>query len=630
MVKFLSQQEIFLFNEGTFYNCYLKFGAHKHKTDTESGVHFALWAPNAKEVNIVGNFNNWNDKAHSMKKYEGGVWKLFIPGLDEGCIYKYAITDSKDVTVLKSDPFAFYSELRPDTASIVYSLEGYEWTDDKWIETRLKNINKNIPLNIYEVHLGSWKQKEDGSFYSYRELADELIPYVKSMSYTHIEIMPIMEHPFDGSWGYQTTGYYSTTSRYGTPKDFMYFIDMCHKEGIGVILDWVPGHFCRDSHGLGVFDGEAIFESGDHQEWGTYEFDFARLEVWSFLIANAIFWIDKFHIDGMRVDGVTSMLFLDYGKGTSPWIPNKYGGRENLDAIKFLRKLNDTIHEMYPHVLMMAEESTDWSMVTKPPNIGGLGFDYKWNMGWMNDSLKYYSTEFDYRGDNHNNLTFSLYYAFSEDFILPFSHDEVVHGKKSLVEKMPGDYWRKFAGIRLLSLYQMTHPGKKLSFMGNEFGQFIEWKYYEGLEWFLLDYDSHKNHKNFIKELNNIYLKESCLWSNDFDWNGFQWIDVNNYEQSIIIFLRKETEEDYLLILLNFLPNYYESYRIGVPEKESYIEIFNSDEKSYGGSGKINKGIIEAEEISFHGQQYSIEISIPPLGGLIIKKQKTLEAKDDK
>ncbi|MFY9295270.1 MAG: 1,4-alpha-glucan branching protein GlgB [Caldicoprobacterales bacterium] len=622
MSNFLKQEEIFLFNEGTFYNCYLKFGAHRIRLNDTWGVHFALWAPNASQVRIVGDFNSWEGHRHIMEYRKGEVWELFIPNLDVGEIYKYEIITSKGDNVLKADPFAFYSELRPNTASIVYSLDGYQWGDSQWMAKREELSAKDCPLNIYEVHLGSWKRKDDNSLYSYRELADLLIPYVKDMGFTHIEILPLMEHPFDGSWGYQLTGYYSATSRYGTPHDLMYFIDCCHREGLGVILDWVPGHFCRDAHGLGVFDGFPLFEGGDHQEWGTYEFDFSRTEVWSFLIGSAVFWLDKFHVDGLRVDGVTSMLYLDYGKGDSPWKPNIHGGRENLEAIEFLQTLNDIVHKLYPGALMIAEESTDWPSVTKPPEDGGLGFDYKWNMGWMNDTLDYMKTDFSHRRDQHNKLTFSLLYAFSENFILPFSHDEVVHGKKSLIGRMPGDYWRQFAGLRALRVYQMCHPGKKLLFMGSEFGQFIEWRYYEELEWFLLEYDTHRGYKNFVRDLNILYLKEPSLWENDTDWDGFQWIDVNNADQSVIVFLRKSRDGDFILTILNFKPDFYPEYRVGVPEQGLYEEIFNSDSKCYGGSGQVNNGLIEAETIPYHGQAYSIHIKVPPLGGVLIKLSK--------
>jgi 1,4-alpha-glucan branching enzyme len=622
MGKFLRQGEIYLFNEGTFYNCYLKFGAHRIKQNDTWGVHFALWAPNASQVRIVGDFNSWQGDNHIMEYRKGGVWDLFIPDLNVGEIYKYEIITPRGEKVLKADPFAFYSELRPDTASIVYSLEGYPWGDERWMAKREESPGMDCPLNIYEVHLGSWKRKEDNSLYTYRELADLLIPYVKEMGFTHIEILPLMEHPFDGSWGYQLTGYYSATSRYGTPHDLMYFIDCCHREGLGVILDWVPGHFCRDAHGLGVFDGFPLFEGGDHQEWGTYEFDFTRNEVRSFLIGSAIFWLDKFHVDGLRVDGVTSMLYLDYGKGDSPWKPNIHGGRENLEAVEFLRTLNGLVHKLYPGTLMIAEESTDWPSVTKPAEDGGLGFDYKWNMGWMNDTLNYMKTDFSHRRDHHNKLTFSLHYAFSENFILPFSHDEVVHGKKSLIGRMPGDYWRQFAGLRALRLYQMSHPGKKLLFMGSEFGQFIEWRYYEELEWFLLEYDTHRRYRDFVRDLNKLYLEETSLWENDTDWDGFQWIDVNNADQSIIIFLRKDREGDLLLTILNFKPDFYPKYRVGVPKQGIYEEVLNSDSQCYGGSGQINEGSVEAEAIPYHGQDYSIHIKVPPLGGTLIKLSK--------
>ncbi|MEL7566612.1 MAG: 1,4-alpha-glucan branching protein GlgB [Dehalobacterium sp.] len=619
---FFTEEEIYLFNEGTFYHCYLKFGAHRIQQDEMWGVHFALWAPNALSVSVVGNFNNWQGGVHRMKRLgESGIWVLFIPYLDEGEIYKYKINSPDGTSFLKADPWAFYTEVRPGTASIVYNLSGYAWEDDQWLKERRNNIKVEKPLNIYEVHFGSWKRKEGGEFYSYRELADELIPYVLEMGFTHIELLPIMEHPFDGSWGYQITGYYAATSRYGTPCDLKYFIDQCHQAGLGVILDWVPGHFCKDAHGLGNFDGTSLFEREEHEQWGTYKFNFSRREVWSFLIGNAVFWLAQFHIDGLRVDGVTSMLLLNYGKGDKPWKPNINGGREDLDAIIFLRTLNRVILSYYPDALMIAEEATDWPMVTKPGELGGLSFTHKWNMGWMNDILKYAQTDFPYRRERHNLFTFSLLYAFSEDFILPLSHDEVVHGKKSLVEKMPGDYWRKFAGLRLLLCAQICHPGKKLLFMGGELAQFIEWRYDQGLDWLLLKFDMHRKYKIFIKEINHFYLQEKSLWENDKNWSGFHWLEVDNNKQSVFIFLRRSVQaKEFVLVLLNFQPQVYEEYRIGVPIPGTYREILNTDDEKFGGSGKSNNKFIRSEEIPCHGLDYSIRIKVPPLAGVIFDR----------
>jgi 1,4-alpha-glucan branching enzyme len=619
MNSFLNQEEIYLFNEGTYYHCYQKFGAHRVELNGEWGIYFALWAPNAAKVEVVGDFNHWQGNRHQMIMRPGGVWVLFVPGLGVGEKYKYRIITEGGATLLKADPFAFYSEVRPATASLVYSLEGYFWGDGEWMAARNSNQLKDRPFNIYEVHLGSWRRKKDGSFYNYRELAQELIPYAKEMGFTHLELLPLMEHPYDGSWGYQVTGYYAVTSRYGNPHDFMYFVDQCHRAGLGVILDWVPGHFCKDAHGLGLFDGGNLFDKEEHVEWGTYTFDFSRNEVWSFLIGNALFWLDKYHLDGLRVDGVTSMLFLDYGKHGQPWQPNIYGGRENLEAITFLQKLNETVAKYHPDVLMIAEESTDWPYVTKPVSQGGLGFHYKWNMGWMNDTLRYVETDFPWRSESHNLLTFSMIYAFAEDFILPLSHDEVVHGKKSLIGKMPGDYWQQFAGLRALYCYQLCHPGKKLFFMGGEFAQFVEWRYYEELEWFLLDYPMHRQFQHYVRTFNHLYLREKSLWQQDGDWKGFQWCDPDNRGQSVFSFYRKSAQQKLIVVLLNFKPEYYPVFRVGVPEKGDYEEILNSDHQSFGGSGQINERKVTAEAIPYHGQQYSIEIKLPPLAGVLLK-----------
>ena len=620
--QYLKPEELYLFNRGELFHSYLKFGAHKGSLNEIWGVHFIVWAPHAIRVSVVGDFNNWRGSAHRMKCLGStGVWSIFIPYIDNGVLYKYEIETSYGEILLKADPFAFYSEFRPQTASIVYSLEGYEWNDHLWIQEQEQVSVQSRPMLIYEVHLGSWRRKEDNTFYSFRDLAEELVPYVRDMGYTHIELMPIMEHPYDGSWGYQITGYYSVTSRYGTPHDLMYLIDKCHQAGIGVILDWVPGHFCKDAHGLGRFDGTPIYESDEHLQWGTYKFDFSRSEVWSFLISNALFWFDIFHIDGMRVDGVTSMLFLDYGRGSDYWKPNIQGGRENLEAIAFLQKLNETVLTIYPKAFMIAEEATDWALVTKPPYDGGLGFNYKWNMGWMNDTLKYMETSFEQRKNHHSLLTFSLVYAFAEGFILPLSHDEVVHGKKSLIEKMPGDYWQKFAGLRALCLYHLCHPGKKLLFMGGDFAQFIEWKDSCGLEWFLLEFEKHQQYQGFVKVANNLYREQISLWYNDNDWQGFEWIEADNCSQSILIFLRwAANREEFTLVIINFLPETYQDFRIGVPCGGYYKEIINTDATEFGGSGWINNEVIKAERTLCHGNDFCLTVRIPPLAGVIFKQ----------
>lgn len=618
MEIFLKEAEIKQFNEGKDYRSYLKLGAHRVKLNRIWGVHFALWAPNAISVRVVGDFNGWLGAGYEMEMREG-VWNLFIPYLGEGELYKYEILTKSGERILKADPYAFYSEIRPQTASITYSLEGYPWGDEDWMTSRNKTLLGKKPMYIYEVSLGSWKRKANGSFYTYQELARELIPYALGMGFTHLELMPLTEHPFDGSWGYQSTGYYSATSRYGNPHDLMCFVDSCHQAGLGVILDWVPGHFCKDAHGLGRFDGERLYEDEEHQEWGTYEFNFAKPQVWSFLISNAVFWLEQFHFDGLRVDGVTSMLYLDFGKEKDKWQPNIHGGRENLNAIAFLKTLNETIGQLFPEALMIAEESSPWPGVTKPVFQGGLGFDYKWNMGWMNDTLKYFETDFNQRQNVHRLLTFSLYYAFSENFILPLSHDEVVHGKKSLINKMPGDYWQKFAGLRTLYSYQLWHPGKKLLFMGGEIAQFIEWRYYEGIEWFLLDYPAHASLQKFVKESNQLYLKEKSLWQNDENWEGFQWLDVHSHQQSVLVFLRRAKDGEFIICLLNLTPAFYSEYRVGVPVKGGYREIFNTDHTDFGGSGQINKGLMVTEAIPYHGQNYSLKIKLPPLAGVLIK-----------
>jgi len=622
----LTEYQLYLFNNGTNYYCQNMLGAHIFNQTDELLVRFTVWAPNAKNVSVVGDFNDWDKEAHPMQKLgDTGIWQLFIPNLSQGDIYKYQIEAIDGQVLLKADPYSFFSELRPDTASVVYELEGYEWRDQEWQEKKAVTAQYDKPVLIYEVHVGSWKRKDDGSFLTYRELASQLIPYVKELGYTHIELMPLAEHPYDGSWGYQITGYFAMTSRYGTPHDLMYFIDECHLAGIGVIMDWVPAHFPRDAHGLRRFDGTALYEhedsrQGEHPDWGTLIFNFGRCEVVSFLISNALFLLGTYHVDGLRVDAVASMIYLDYGKKSGEWVANRHGGRENIEAIEFVRKLNEAIYKYYPNTLMMAEESTSWPMVTMPTYLGGLGFNYKWNMGWMNDILKYMSLDPIHRKWHHGALTFSLVYAFSENFILPLSHDEVVHEKKSLLNKMPGDYWQKFAGLRLLYAYMMGHPGKKLVFMGGEFGQFIEWKYDSSLDWLLLDYDMHKKTHYYVKCLNKFYFDHAALWECDHGWEGFEWIDNGDYNNSVIAFMRKaKNDDDKIIVVCNFTPVVQYDYRIGVPFKGNYTEIFNSDIIGFGGSGQTNQNLT-TEDLPWHRSQYSLSIKLPPLGAVFIRR----------
>lgn len=599
-------------------------GAHLSKEKSKEGVRFSVWAPHALEVGVTGDFNGWQGYLNPLERIDGsGIWTTFVPEARSGDCYKYEIKTYYGDTLYKADPYAFWSELRPKSASRVCDLSTYQWHDNQWLARKKEQVDVyNQPQLIYEVHLGSWRQKTDGSFYTYRELAEILVDYVVEMGYTHLELLPVNEHPFDGSWGYQSTGYYAVTSRYGTPQDFMYFVDCCHQKGLGVILDWVPAHFCKDAHGLAWFDGTALYESEEIPGWGTLKFDYGRPEVRSFLISNALFWFDRFHIDGLRVDAVASMLYLNYGKEPGQWIPNKYGGNGDLKAIALIKKMNEVIFSEYPQALMIAEESTEWPFVTGPTYDGGLGFNFKWNMGWMNDSLEYMEMDPLYRSWHHNLLTFSFMYAFSENFILPLSHDEVVHGKKSLIEKMPGDYWQKFANLRTFLAYMIAHPGKKLLFMGGEIAQFIEWRYYEGLEWKLLDYEMHRKFQQYVRNLNLLYRQEKSFWEQDQGWEGFQWIDCQNQQQSILIFVRwGKAVDDFIVVLCNFTPQYYENFRIGVPCAGVYQEIFNSDLSEFGGSGKRNEVSVQSAKGTWQGQEYSIEIKVPPLACVIFKKQ---------
>jgi 1,4-alpha-glucan branching enzyme len=621
-MQFLSMEEIYLFNRGELYKSYKKFGAHIIEENGRLGTHFAVWVPEVYAVYVIGDFNDWRPKQNAMFEAERtGVWTLFIPEVLVG-LYKFEIHTKAGQVFLKSDPYAFFSELRPLTASKVYSLEGYKWLDPDWISRRDACHSKEKPVLIYEVHLGSWRRKEDGSFYDWLSLSEELLSYVLEMGYTHIELMPVMEHPYDGSWGYQVTGYYSCTSRYGTPQEFMYFVDRCHQEGIGVILDWVPGHFCKDAHGLGKFNGLSVYEKDEHGQWGTYTFNFGKTEVWSFLISNAVFWLEKFHIDGLRVDGVSSMLYLDFEKPDKAWERNIHGGRENLQAIAFMQRLNQVVFNYFPRTLMIAEESTDWPLVSYPTYVNGLGYNFKWNMGWMNDTLCYMLLEFSQRKDHHHLLNFSLTYAFSENYILPLSHDEVVHGKRSLVDKMPGDYWQKFAGLRNLLGYQMGHPGKKLMFMGGEFAQFIEWRYDAELDWLLLDYDMHQKYQEYVRSINKLFQREKAFWENDHDWSGFEWIDADNEGQSILVFCRRaKNPRDFLIVIINFLPVKYENFRIGVPQRGLYQEIISSDNEVFGGLNNLNHVPIVAEKVQWHSRPFSLRIKVPPLSTLIFKPQ---------
>lgn len=630
----LTADKLRSFNKGEDFYCYTRLGAHKEHRDGHTGYRFAVWVPLAKSVRVTGQFDDWKGEGHDMQPLgHSGVWETFVPDIEEGMLYKYMIETPEGEILYKADPFAFSAEERPGTASRLAELS-YGWHDKAWMNRRKKGSHFEKPLNIYEVHLGSWRwhgTRDNGGdpkisdFYTYRELADELTAYVKDMGYTHVEFLPVMEHPFDGSWGYQITGYYAPTSRYGSPTDFKYLIDCLHQAGIGVILDWVPGHFCRDAHGLCKFNGSQLYESEEHVEWGTYKFDYERPEVHSFLIGNAVYWLKEYHVDGIRVDGVSSMLYLNYGRDDdhSNKRFNENGGEQDLVAQAFLQDLNKTIGELFPDVFTIAEESTAWPLVTYPPEKGGLGFHYKWDMGWMNDTLRYCALDFPFRDGSHGLLTFSMMYAFNENFILPLSHDEVVHGKCSLIGRMPGDYWRQFAGLRLLLMYQMFHSGAKLNFMGNEIGQFIEWRFYEGLEWFLLDYEAHANHQTFVREANKFYKRQHSLWEENYTWDGYQWLDADNRDQSILVFMRRAKDpEDFTIILLNFQPDTYKKYKIGVPEKGIYVERFNSDEQRFGGSGHINPNPRTSKEGMCHGQEQYIEITVPPIGATVFSLRK--------
>jgi 1,4-alpha-glucan branching enzyme len=630
-----NRNDIYLFHEGTLYESYRMMGAHVCSSDGLKGARFTVWAPHAREVYVLGDFNSWNRDGALLERLNNeGIWTIFVPGASDGDYYKYEIVAADGRSIFKADPYAYYSEKRPGTASRITDLKGYKWYDGEWMAAREERSPFYEAMLIYEVHLGTWKKKERhnlDAFYTYRELADELVDYVAEMGYTHIELMPLAEHPFDRSWGYQATGYYSVTSRFGTPKDFMYFVDCCHRKGLGVIMDWVPGHFCKDDHGLRQFDGQPLYEYEDPRkaekvEWGTLTFDFGKPEVRSFLISNALFWMDVYHIDGIRVDAVASMLYLNMGKPHDLHITNDYGGNDDPYAISMLKQLNKAVFQYYPRALMMAEDSSDWPLVTAPVHDGGLGFNYKWNMGWMNDMLRYMKMDSIHRQWHHNLITFSFMYTFSENYVLPLSHDEVVHGKRSLMHKMPGDYWQKFGNLRVFYGYHMGHPGKKLLFMGGEFGQFDEWKDLEELDWFLLDYESHSQTHRYVKSLNWFYRKEPALWELDHSPDGFKWINPHDNTQSVVVFERKgKKREDDLIVICNFTPVVHGDYRIGVPQSGIYEEVFNSDLAEYGGTGLSNKEELISVPKEWHGLTDSLSLLVPPLATIFLKRQINLD-----
>ncbi len=633
-VSLLTENDVCLFKQGNHFRLYEKLGSRVLQKDGEEGVYFAVWAPNAQSVSVVGDFNGWNDTSHKLAPRwdSSGVWEGFIPKLSQGTLYKYCIVSNhNDYRMLKKDPFAFYCEVPPCTASIVQGID-YRWDDDSWMKERQRYNNLESPISIYEIHFGSWRRvpEENNRSLNYREMAQQLVPYVKDMGFTHVEFMPLLDHPFTGSWGYQVVGYFSPSSFYGNPQDLMYLIDHLHQNGIGVILDWVPSHFPPDDVGLAYFDGTNLYEHADprkgfHPDWKSYIFNYGRYEIKSFLISSALFWLDKYHVDGLRVDGVASMLYLDYSRKEGEWFPNEFGGKENLDAIAFLKQLNEEVCRDYPAVQMIAEESTAWPLVSRPAYLDGLGFGMKWNMGWMHDTLKYMSRDSLFRKYHHNQLTFSLYYAFTENFLLSLSHDEVVHGKGSLFGRMPGDDWQKFANLRLLLGYMFGHPGKKLIFMGGEFGQWAEWNYEQGLDWHILQYSVHQGIQNWVRELNRVYKSEPALYRKDFTWEGFEWIDFNDWENSVLSFMRKGLLGEDLVIVCNFTPVPRYQYKIGVPQGGYWSEILNSDAKDYGGSGLDNLGRVEAVPHPAHGRDFSLSLTLPPLSVLFLKQDPQLE-----
>ncbi|MEE0613587.1 MAG: 1,4-alpha-glucan branching protein GlgB [Collinsella stercoris] len=654
----LTSDDIYLFSNGMWQRAWEKMGAHRDVQNGTEGWMFRVWAPQVVSVHLVGDFNGWNPLSTPLTRADNSdIWEAFVPGLQLGDLYKYAIKSDEGELLWKADPFGFFAETCPGTASKLWDISGYAWKDATWLRRRAERDIMKSPLNIYEVHLGSWKRhgnepqgepREDGTwpgpgdpfpaqrgtYYTYDDLSDELVAYVKKMGYTHIEVMPLMEHPFDGSWGYQATGYFAATSRYGTPQQLMHFVDSCHKAGIGVILDWVPGGFCANAEGLATFNGHMLFEREIHPNWGTHKFDFGRPEVRSFLVSNVLFWIENFHVDGIRMDGVSSMLYLNFGvDNPADKKFNKYGTEEDLDASAFIRQVNCAVGREFPDVMMIAEESTAWPLVTYPAEDGGLGFHLKWDMGWMNDTLHYMQCDFPWRPGNHSLLTFSIMYAFSENFVLPLSHDEVVNGKCSLIGRMPGDDWRRFAGLRTLAFYQMTHPGAKLNFMGNEIGQQIEWRYYESIEWFLAhDFDAtHGAQQRFIEALNHLYTDQKALWQSAYSEKGFEWIDADNSGQSILSFVRHgDKPADDLLVLINFDPASYETYRVGVPREGDWELVFTSDDPAFGGSGYPKVEMASSKPEPWNGRDESIEISVPGLAGLVYRRRRASSYKPAK
>ena len=624
----LTEFDRYLLAEGTHYRAYDKLGAHLTEQDGRRGVEFAVWAPNAKFVSVIGDFNAWNASAYPMRPSSAGVWETFIPDLGPGAIYKYHIESRlREYSVDKADPFGFAAEIRPHTASRVWNLNSFSWQDSEWMANRGKNNSLDSAISIYEMHLGSWRRvpEQGNRSLTYREMAPLLADYINQMGFTHVELLPMMEHPFDGSWGYQTTGYFAPTSRFGTPSDFMFFVDYLHQRGIGVILDWVPAHFPKDEAALGYFDGSHLYEhsdprQGEHPDWNTFIFNYGRNEVQSFLISNALFWLEKYHVDGLRVDAVASMLYLDYGRREGQWIPNGYGGRENLDAIRFLRTLNEQVYAAFPTAMTIAEESTAWPQVSRPTYLGGLGFGFKWNMGWMHDVLDYMSQDSIFRSYHQNEITFSIVYAFAENFVLPFSHDEVVYGKGSMIRKMPGDDWQKFANLRLLYGFMFGHPGKKLLFMGDEFGQWSEWNHDASLEWHLLEQPPHAGLQRWVRDLNTLYRGAPSLHELDSSAAGFEWIDCKDYERSVVSFLRRgKNPDDQLLFVCNFTPVVRQNYRVGVSQGGHWKEILNSDAPLYGGSGQGNFGGVKAAPLPIHGRPFSLNMTLPPLGVVVFR-----------
>lgn len=619
-----------VFHTGDSVRAYDFLGAHLVNRNDKNGVVFRVWAPTARSVSVAGDFNNWNNEANYMYNIGYGVWEVFVEGVKQFCTYKYCIESEYGDRLMKADPYAFHAQTRPGQASVVYDIESYSWNDSEWFNKRKENNISSSPMNIYEIHAGSWRKYPDGNFFNYQKLADELIPYLKEMHYTHVQLMPIMEYPYDGSWGFQTTGYYAPTSRYGTPSDFMAFVDKLHGEGIGVILDWVPSNFPTDDFGLARFDGSPLYESNDpktskRDSWGTCLFNYARFEVTSFLVSCAMFWLDKYHIDGLRIGALSSMLYLDYGKTEGEWEPNKFGGKENLDAVDFVKRLNTAVHMYHPDVMMFAEENTSWPKLTHKIEDGGLGFDFKWNMGWINDMLHYMSLNPMWRPFNHDSLTFSFYYAFSEKFLLPISHDEVSHGKGSLIKQMPGKYDEQFAGVRAFITYMYAHPGKKLVFMGTEIGQFDEWNHEEAIQWDLLEFEKHKKLRTFFKELNKFYLDCKPLYELDTVWKGFDWIHHDDYTNSVIAFKRTDKNGDEIVSVCNFQPIRRDEYCIGVPKYGLYDEVFNSDEERFGGSGVVNGNNIKTEVMKIHGFDQGLSLTLPPLSVIYLRYTKELE-----